>query len=351
MDPVAKPPIASPTSHATAERATLSLARSAARSRHRAETSAALWPTNGTPLSVPIRRRVLSASVMCGVATSVIYFSWWMEFGPVYGHWIAPVGLAALIYTITQIYSAWYLYVRIDAPAPVAAPPGLTVDVYVPIYDEPYELVERSLAAALAIRYPHRTYLLDDGSEPRFAALAARLGAGYLTREGTSEAKAGNVNAALARTTGEFVAIFDADHAPGPDFLDAVLGHFADPTVGFVQSWIGFVNGSESFVARAAVEQAYDAYGPASMGMHGCGAAPVWGSNCTFRRAALDNIGGHQAGLAEDLHTSMRLHAAGWRSVFVPALHARGLVPADLAGFCKQQLKWSRGVFEMLFAV
>jgi hypothetical protein len=84
------------------------------------------------------------------------------------------------------------------------------------------------------------------------------------------------------------------------------------------------------------------------MGMHGCGAAPVWGSHTTFRRAALESIGGYKPGLAEDLHTSICLHAAGWRSVYVPTLHASGLVPSDLRAFTMQQRKWAHGVFGIL---
>jgi hypothetical protein len=84
------------------------------------------------------------------------------------------------------------------------------------------------------------------------------------------------------------------------------------------------------------------------MGMHGCDAAPVWGSHTTFRRTALESIKGYQPGLAEDLHTSIRLHAAGWRSIYLPSVHASGLVPSDLRAFTMQQRKWSRGVFGIL---
>ena len=85
-------------------------------------------------------------------------------------------------------------------------------------------------------------------------------------------------------------------------------------------------------------------------GMHGTGTAVAIGANCTFRRTALESIGGHGIGLAEDLVTSIRLHAAGWKSVYVPEVVSRGLVPGDLESFLKQQLKWSRGVHECSFA-
>jgi cellulose synthase (UDP-forming) len=86
------------------------------------------------------------------------------------------------------------------------------------------------------------------------------------------------------------------------------------------------------------------------MGLHGHGAGLAIGANCTFRRAALASIGGHGIGLAEDLVTAVRLHAAGWQSVYVPEIVSRGLVPEDLGSFYKQQLKWSRGVYEVVFA-
>jgi cellulose synthase (UDP-forming) len=64
----------------------------------------------------------------------------------------------------------------------------------------------------------------------------------------------------------------------------------------------------------------------------------------------LASIGGHGIGLAEDLVTSIRLHAAGWQSIYNPVVVSRGLVPEDFGSFCKQQLKWARGVHEVLFA-
>jgi cellulose synthase (UDP-forming) len=118
--------------------------------------------------------------------------------------------------------------------------------------------------------------------------------------------------------------------------------------VGFVQAFVAYNNQNESFIARTTVDQSYDVFSATSMGMHGCGSATVWGAHCTFRRTALDEIGGHKIGLAEDLYTSLALHAHKWKSVYVPQVVARGLVPADLRAYFVQQLKWSRGVFEIL---
>lgn len=303
------------------------------------------------PLSLAARRQLLGLLIALGVVCSAFYFSWWLEAERLASPVLAGAFALALAYVAVQVYAPWYVYASI-APAAAQRPPaGLSVDVLVPVFDEPFDLIEQTLRAALAIRYPHRTYLLDDARDPRFARLAEALGAGYLTRSDGDHAKAGNINAALTQTDGELVAVFDVDHVPSPDFLDAVLGAFADPAVAFVQSAVAFHNAGDSLVARASAEQAYDVYGPTSMGMHGCQAAPVWGSHTTFRRAALADIGGYQPGLAEDLHTSIRLHAAGWRSVYLAGVHAAGLVPSDLRAFITQQRKWARGVFGMLIEV
>jgi cellulose synthase/poly-beta-1,6-N-acetylglucosamine synthase-like glycosyltransferase len=80
--------------------------------------------------------------------------------------------------------------------------------------------------------------------------------------------------------------------------------------------------------------------------MDGLDAVTMHGSNSLVRRAAFESIGGYRPGLAEDLATSVALHAAGWRSVFVPEPLAPGLVPVDVGSWFTQQLKWARGVFE-----
>jgi cellulose synthase/poly-beta-1,6-N-acetylglucosamine synthase-like glycosyltransferase len=222
------------------------------------------------------------------------------------------------------------------------------VDVFVTACREEPELVRRVLEAAIALRGEHETWLLDDGNDPRLAALAGRLGARYLTRTDRRNAKAGNLNSALARTRADVVVIFDVDHVPAPEFLERTVGRFADPRVGFVQVMLTYGNGGASWISRAALEAWLDFHNPTSIGMDGVGAVTLHGSNALIRRAALESIGGYRPGLAEDLATSIELHAAGWRSVYVPEPLAPGLAPVDVAGWFTQQLKWSRGVFEVL---
>jgi cellulose synthase (UDP-forming) len=293
------------------------------------------------------RRPLIAAAIACGVVATLWYFGWWLEDGRLTDPVLAVCFALAALYVFCQLYCAWFVYLHIEWPTAPPARDGLTVDVFIPVYDEPHALVAKSLRAAVGIRYPHRTWLLDDSHSPALAALAAELGVGYLERDDHRDAKAGNVNAALARTDGEIVAIFDLDHLAHPDFLDAVLGYFADPKMGFVQACVAFHNGGESSVAQATSEQCHDVYGPTSMGMSGTGTALVWGSHTTFRRTALETTGGYRPGLAEDLHTSVAMHAEGWRSVYEPTVHAVGLVPSEIRGLTKQQFKWARGVFDV----
>ncbi|MEM7308665.1 MAG: glycosyltransferase [Planctomycetota bacterium] len=221
-----------------------------------------------------------------------------------------------------------------------------SVDVFVTAYDDPAPVVRRTLRAAVAMRYPHRTFLLDDGHRNELAEMAREVGAEYLRREDRDDNKAGNVNAALEATDGELIAIFDADHAPRPEFLDRALQPFDDLSIGFVQVMVSFSNERESLVARASAEAAKDFYELIQSGQDRWGAASLIGSNAVLRRSALESIGGYRPGLAEDLETSLALHGAGWSSAYVREPLAPGLAPADFGSFARQQLKWSSGVFE-----
>ncbi len=282
---------------------------------------------------------------------SVVYFAlWWFRVEHVNQLALFVLLSFATWYGVFRILVGWYNVFHIEQPDEAPPPDGLRVAIFTTSAPgEPYEMFVRTLAAAREVRYPHTTYLLDDTRDPRMRALCEEMGAVHLELLDVPGAKAGKINAALQRTSEEFILVLDPDHVPFPALLDRVLGHFADPSVGFVQIAQAYGNAGESFVARGAAEQTYAFYGPILQGMHGTGTAVAIGANCTFRRSALESIGGHGIGLAEDLVTSIRLHAGGWSSVYVPEVLSRGLVPSDLDSYLKQQLKWARGVYEVLF--
>ncbi|HEX6100963.1 MAG TPA: glycosyltransferase family 2 protein [Thermoanaerobaculia bacterium] len=303
--------------------------------------------------AAPVRgweRWVLGVLLFLGVQ-SVVYFAlWWFRPGHVNQLILFILLSFATWYGVFRILTGWYNIFHIEQPDAPPAREGLRVAIFTTSAPgEPYEMFVRTLAAAREVRYPHTTYLLDDTRDPRMRALCEEMGAVHLELLDIPGAKAGKINAALARTTEELILVLDPDHIPFPALLDRVLGHFDDEAVGFVQIAQAYGNARESFVARGAAEQTYAFYGPILQGMHGTGTAVAIGANCTFRRSALESIGGHGLGLAEDLVTSIRLHARGWKSVYVPEVLSRGLAPSDLDSYLKQQLKWARGVYEVLF--
>jgi len=295
------------------------------------------------------QRWTLGLLLFLGLQSVLLFALWWFRAAHV-----GNLGLFVLLsfatwYGVSRIVIGWYNAFHVEQPKLRAAPPDLRVAIFTTSSPgEPYAMFVRTLAALRDVTYPHTTYLLDDTRDPRFAALAKEMGAVHLELVGIPGAKAGKINAALKLTSEEFILVLDPDHIPFPNFLDRVLGYFDDPRVGFVQVAQAYYNAPRSFVARGAAEQTFSFYGPVMQGMHGTGTTVAIGANCTFRRTALESIGGHGLGLAEDLVTSIRLHAAGWRSVYVPEIVARGLVPEDLDSFLRQQLKWARGVYDVL---
>jgi cellulose synthase (UDP-forming) len=235
----------------------------------------------------------------------------------------------------------WRNQLRAGAIAP-------SMDVFITVYGEPLELVLKTIRAARDMQLPHKTWVLDDGRSDTLELICAREGVGYLRRADNKNAKAGNVNAALARTSGEYVVILDADHVPAADFLLQVLPHFLDSDVAFVQSPQAYSN-RVNLVSTGSAEAQRIFYELVCPGKNHFNAAFCVGTNVMFRRSALDELGGIAIGSnSEDIWTSLELHRRGWKSIYVPQVLARGLAPEDLEAYLKQQLRWASGGFEVL---
>jgi cellulose synthase (UDP-forming) len=263
--------------------------------------------------------------------------------------WLFVLLTISVVFKLLRLLHEWYHYWKVVPPTPPVVTRTWTVDVMTTYCaGEPYDMVLNTLRAIQAMPYPHITYLCDEADDPYLKQQCEALGVRHVTRRIKNDAKAGNINNTLQQATGEICLVIDPDHVPVPDFLDHVLPFFENPSIGFVQCVQGYYNGKESIVAFGATEQTYSFYGPMMTCMGQYGTTPAIGANCTFRRAALDSIGGHANGLSEDMHTAMRLHAEGWKSVYIPLPLSYGLVPATLSAYYKQQLKWARGTFELL---
>ncbi len=231
----------------------------------------------------------------------------------------------------------------------VAPPPGMKVDVFITTYNEDIALLRRTVRAAVGIRYPHRTFVLDDGRRPAVQAMSLELGAEYLTRRDNAHAKAGNWNNAFRVTDADFIATFDADHVPRPEFLDRTLGFFHDSRVALVQVPQQYHN-LDSVQHRVSWHrrQMYseqDAFFKLVMpGKDHWNASFFCGTGAVLRRSALEPLGGIMTDtITEDLHTSLVLHSQGWKSVYLNELLVTGLAPSDLRAYEIQRLRWAEG--------
>lgn len=269
---------------------------------------------------------------------------------PIFSALLYGAELFGFATTLLHLFMVWRMSVRKAPPAPM----GLNVDIFVPSYNEPTEMVRRTLLAARNVDYPHGTWLLDDGNRAEMKALAEELGIRYLARTDNIHAKAGNLNNALKHSKADFIAIFDADHAPKRNFLDETLGFFLDPKLAFVQTPQDFFN-LDSYQHRKGqrdsriwTEQSLF-FRVIQRGKDVWNAAFFCGSCALVRRSVLDEIGGFcTKSITEDLETSVAIHKAGYRSVYIPEALAFGIAPASASPFLMQRIRWGQGAMQVI---
>ncbi len=300
-----------------------------------------------------------SAPARLAAVAYIVVFSaylWWRTFYTVNldaAYLSLPLLLADYMgfgFFILFTFNLWRR-VRHFAPPPEQ---GLTVDVLIPTYNESLSVLKPTVVSAIAMRYPHRTFILDDGRREEVRHLCEELGVQYLARGDNRGAKAGNINAALPKTGGDFIAIFDADHAPFEEFLTELLGYFRDPKVALVQAPQAYYNidsfqhGRTRRRGKPWHEQSvfYDAIMP---GKDRHNAAFWCGSSAIVRRTALLDGGGVDTlTVTEDMHTAMGMHARGWKTIYHDRELAGGIAADDLEPFLVQRLRWAQGAMEVL---
>ncbi len=243
----------------------------------------------------PAHRAVVRLLVVLTLALGLNYVVWrWLASVNWSVWWIAVPLVVAETYSLVDAFlfgiTMWRVKERGEPPSPDAS---ATVDVFVTTYNEPVDLVMTTALAAREIRFPHRTWVLDDGARDEMRAAAEAAGIGYITRspdwaDMPRHAKAGNLNNALLATEGEFLLILDADQIPDPEILDRTLGWFRDPKVAVVQTPQFFTNVTDSDPLGS---QAPLFYGPIQKGKDGWNAAFFCGSNAVLRREALMQLG------------------------------------------------------------
>ncbi|MDI6816457.1 MAG: glycosyltransferase [Actinomycetota bacterium] len=230
------------------------------------------------------------------------------------------------------------------------------VDVFVATYNEPPDLLYKTIVGCKNMEYPDQTkvhiYICDDGNRSEIADLCQRMGVGYITRTVNTHAKAGNLNNALTKTTSPYIVTFDADMIPMHDFLKKTMPFFlTEEPIGFVQIPQNFYNPdpfqynlfSENHIPNE--QQLFSRLIQA--GRSNYNAAIYAGSNTVISRQALADIGGFVVGtITEDFATGMLIQSRGYKCIYLNEVHASGLSPESLEGLYNQRIRWGRGVVQ-----
>lgn len=319
-------------------------------------------------LKFPARVFFLLALTL-NLASLYWFVSWWFDPVRIAYYTVLP----GLYWALTAIgtlgvllyFFFWYVMWNMRRPITMPVPEGLRVAmVTTRVASETVESLEKTMEALYGVSYPHDTYLLDEENSAAAKALCDKWGVIHFSRQGRqiynqptgtfqARTKGGNLNSWLFEFGSQYdiVTFLDPDHIPHEDFLHKVLGYFSNPKVAYVQGPQVLYNHADNWITRGAAEQSYFFYGPVQMGLFGIGACVVNGSHSTFRVSDLFAIRGGSYAVhdADDILTSIRIHAAGKTGVYVPEVLAEGLAPDTWLEFSKQQRRWAYSMFQLFF--
>jgi len=266
---------------------------------------------------------------------------------------------AAEVYTVILLFLGHFQTFRLKDRSTPRVPDGTdwpSVDVFITTYDESVDIVRRTLVGCTDLRYPgkKKVWILDDGKRLEMKRLAERFGAGYLSRDDNQHAKAGNLNEAMKKTDGEFIAQFDADHVPVRSFLEETVPFFfGEEDLALVQTPHHFHNPDvfqRNLIVSDQIANEQDLFFQVLQpGNDYWNAAFFCGSNAVLRRAAIADVGGFATEtITEDAHTALRMHSKGWKSAYFNRILAGGVTAETFSDALTQRLRWGMGMIGIL---
>ena len=304
-------------------------------------------------------------------SASVSFILWAAVISVVAPHSIAETLTASLVLLLdTAALLVWMSNInyqgdllsrsRRGRPLPKADPSYQPfVSLHLPAYNEPPELLIKTIKAAEQIDYPDFEVVVMDNNtkdpavwrpvedycrdRPRVKFVHVAPWPGY---------KAGACNLALRRYTdprAEIIGLVDADDLVQPHYLRETVSYFADPGIGFVQTFEGNREFEGSSYYTACVDS-YQAFYLSNMSSRNeRDTVPFVGTMGLFRRSALTAIGGwNEWCICEDTEASLRVLKDGWSGVYIPRCFGRGIVPPSFAGMLTQRHRWCYGAMQIL---
>ena len=301
--------------------------------------------------------------IILTIAFSSVYITWRIvKTIPLqYGALSTICGVILLLVELIGFFEMLVHFIQlsnISVPEPSKADPSEypDVDVFISTYNEPPELLYKTINACLHMDYPDKSkvhiYLCDDGHREEMGVLAKQMGVTHLVRDTHQFAKAGNLNHALSVTKSPYIVTFDADMMPKHDFLTACIPYFlGKEEIGFLQTPQTFYNPdlfqynlySED---RFPNEQDYF-YRNVQVMRNASNTVIYGGTNTILSRKALEDIGGFYTGvITEDFATGMMIQSKGYKCYAINESYACGLAPEDLKSLIKQRQRWARGCIQ-----
>jgi cellulose synthase (UDP-forming) len=232
-----------------------------------------------------------------------------------------------------------------------------TVDVFIPTYNEPLDVLERTIVGALSLDYPAeklKVYVLDDQRRDWLKTFCEEKNAIHVTRSNNVHAKAGNMNNGLQVSSGEFIAVFDADFVPYRHFLRRTLPFFSDESIGIVQTPQHFFN-ADPVQTNLGLENIwpdeqrlfFDEIAPSRDGWD---VSFCCGSCSIARRKAIDAIGGFPTeSITEDLLTTLSMLNKGYKTRYLNERLSMGLAAENLTAYFVQRERWCQGGIQTLY--
>lgn len=276
-------------------------------------------------------------------------------------YWLAVAALS--VYGLLGLYTLWqywrHRHQTFPCPPFPTAPPPVTIQL--PIYNEKY-VIEQLIDTAVALDYPRdrlQIQIIDDSTD-NTTDIAARkvnvyrqqgINISLIHRSQRTGYKAGALAHALPGATGDYIAVFDADFQPQPDFLQHTIPHFLEnEQLGMIQTRWGHLNQSHSALTAAQAIAIDKHFAMEQAVRHRANLFPKFnGAGGIWRRQCLQNAGGWQQDtICEDLCLSTRALLKGWQFRFLDRVISPAEIPTAITAYKSQQARWAKGSSQCL---